>query len=153
MTTKEFIRAYKDKKFISKKKNSMWYGMSAESNYQREQYIQDSSLNENMCRVCKSSFDVSTMWVYVSYWSSIKYPCCRECIDNWKKEEYYKQEVLDCQNIDQACNDCIFFKRMNKIWNKREWLCTKLNVNVVTQPNACHAKPCNWELFKHRKEW
>lgn len=120
------------------------------------------SIITKICRYCDKELSDDSCVITYSYWntSKTKYYCHKEC-----KLAGEKQEALDCQIIDSACNSCKFFKRGELI---KKWLSSMVNgksakilVNMGIFNGHClkfdkpvQTSPTNWEgleCFEHRR--
>jgi len=95
----------------------------------------------NPSRICVSSgeeLNKDNIDVAISYWT----PFVWKPIRNDLRQQYMRDEALDCQLIDASCNDCAYLDRANK-------MCLKKGVSVTVNANMCH--PQNNDCFVHRK--
>ena len=133
----------KDKKSILKE---IYYGRTDVQEYLQyctKYNIPKNILYSKVCRYCKQHIEEKDFTTYTTYWYSFIAPCHIWCLDQLTKEESY-----ECQNIDQSCNDCIFFKRQQGV----KWHCAKLDIPTTAQQNICNGNKCQSQYFIHRKD-
>lgn len=93
----------------------------------------------NKCRYCGKVVKEDDAEITYSYWNAFWFMCHKQCKDNG-----YKAEAVECQEIDADCNDCKDFKRQDGT----KGICLKTGKDVVASANFCSNKPC----FEHRKK-
>ncbi|QOR55478.1 MAG: hypothetical protein ULS35scaffold63_35 [Phage 33_17] len=95
------------------------------------------------CRYCHKPLTTDNISLTYSYWSvnqgtgPIWYACHLQC-----QAEGYRQEAYDCQNIDQNCNDCLYYTRKKNHKYYSEGYCEKFQKNThgnndFAQLNSC----------------
>lgn len=104
---------------------------------------EDDKWTYDMCRLCKEKVKEEDFCIYTTYRYSLYTTCHKRCHDTLQKKESY-----ECQVIDECCNDCIFFKRIQS----KKWYCSKLNRDVLSWLWISLSSDCNWKYFKHRKD-
>ncbi len=96
-----------------------------------------------ICRLCNQEVKEEDFTIYTTYRRSLYTTCHKNCHDELQKKEAY-----ECQKIDECCNDCIFFKRIQG----KKWYCQKLSKEVLSGEWICSSSDCKWKYFKHRKD-
>lgn len=110
------------------------------------------------CRFCDTEYDGKNMSTQHTYREDYICFVCDEC----KKNNKMQDEVLECQRIDWACNDCALFQRWDEIHKHlgHKWTCWKSWKTVYATPKTSRPNIywpndwyCWWKDFIHRKDF